>query len=83
LAHISCDYLKPIRLTDRLKLQITVGVIKNKSFTFNYKLADRKDDSLVFATGKSIQVCYDYSLNKSVPVSPDFKEKLQAFQQNE
>jgi acyl-CoA thioester hydrolase len=81
LAHISCDYLKPIRMTDRLKLQITVGVIKNTSFAFTYKLADHKDDSLVFATGQSIQVCYDYSLNKSVPVPPDFKEKLLGFQQ--
>jgi len=80
LAHISCDYLKPIRLSDRLTLQITVGGIKNKSFTLNYKLVDRKDNSLVFATGESIQVGYDYSLNKSVPVSPDFKEKLQGFQ---
>jgi len=81
LAHISCDYLKPIRLTDRLKLHITVGTIKNKSFAFTYKLSGRKDGSLVFATGESIQVCYDYSLNKSVPVPSDFREKLQAFQQ--
>lgn len=81
LARISCDYLKPVRLTDRLKLHITVGAIKNKSFTFTYKLSDRRDDSLVFATGESIQVCYDYSLNKSVPVPPDLKEKLLGFQQ--
>ncbi|MEW6671582.1 MAG: thioesterase family protein [Thermodesulfobacteriota bacterium] len=76
IAHISCDYLKPIKLTDRLKLYITVGSIKNKSFSFNYKLADRKDDSVVFATGVSVQVCYDFSLNKSVPVPAEFKEKL-------
>jgi len=80
LAHISCDFLKPIRLTDRLKLKITVGSIKNKSFSFNYELTGRRDDSPVFATGKSIQVCYDYTLNESVPVPPDFKEKLLAFQ---
>lgn len=80
MAHISCDYLKPIRLKDRLKLQITVSAIKNKSFAFNYQLADRKDDSLVFATGESVQVCYDYRLNKSVPVPPDLKEKLLVFQ---
>jgi acyl-CoA thioester hydrolase len=81
LAHISCDYLKPIRLTDRLKLLVTVGAIKNKSFAFTYKLVDRKDDALVFATGESVQVCYDYSLNQSIPVPPDLKEKLLIFQQ--
>jgi len=81
LAHISCNFLKPIRVTDRLKLQITVGIIKNKSFSFNYRLTDRGDDSHVFATGESIQVCYDYNLNKSVPVPPALKEKLLVFQQ--
>jgi len=81
LARISCDYLKPVRLADRLKLHITVGDIKNKSFTFAYRLTDRKDDALVFASGESIQVCYDYSLNRSVPVPPELKEKLLRFQQ--
>ncbi len=81
LAHISCDYLKPVRLTDRLKLRLIVGAIKNKSFVFHYSLMDRKDDSVVFARGESIQVCYDYSRNKSVPIPPSLKERLLLFQE--
>ncbi len=81
LAHISCDYLKPVLLTDRLKLRLTVGAIKNKSFVFHYRLMDRKDDSVAFARGESIQVCYDYSRDKSVPIPPGLKEKLLLFQE--
>ena len=36
LAHISCDYLKPVTIDDRLMLQIRVGKIGGKSFTFDY-----------------------------------------------
>jgi len=79
LAHISCDYLKPVRMTDRLRLQMRVGTVKSKSFTFDYRLCDRDSEAVVYATGESVQVCYDYSRNRSVPVPPELKARLLSF----
>lgn len=69
LAHIQCDYLQPITLRNLLQLQMWVGKIGNKSFTFEYRLADRSNKEIVFAKGESIQVCFDYDQNKSMAVS--------------
>jgi len=76
LAHIRCDYLKPIKLNDRITLQMWVTDVGNKSFNFGYKLMDRSDDSVVFATGESVQVCYDYRAQKSMTIPNEMRAKL-------
>ena len=79
LAHIRCDYLTQVRLSDRVKLQMWVQNIGTKSFGFGYKLVDVTDDGLVYATGESIQVCYDYSANKSIAVPNNMKKRLSLY----
>ena len=76
MAHIQCDYLRPVKLGDRVKLQMWVQDIGTKSFGFGYMLVDVADNAIVYATGESIQVCYDYSENKSIEVPTDMKKKL-------
>jgi len=76
LAHISCDYVQPVTLNEKLAVQIRVGTIGGKSFTFRYKLVDRSDALKVYATGESVQVCFDYQNNASVPIPRELKEKL-------
>lgn len=36
LAHISCDFLRPVKLGDRVSLQTWIGEIGEKSFRFKY-----------------------------------------------
>ena len=79
LAHIRCDYLKPVKLSDRVKLQMWVQNIGTKSFGFGYQLVDAADGALVYAIGESIQVCYDYSANKSTQVPQDMRKKLSEY----
>ena len=76
LAHISCDFLKPIKLNSKLTLEIWVHAIGNKRFDLQYQLVDRMDHTLVYAQGTSAQVCYDYKHNRTVPVSDSFRTKL-------
>jgi len=80
LAHISCDYLRPITLDTRLLLEIWVQEIGNKSFGLGYKLADFSNASIIYATGESVQVCFDYEDNKPVAVSDSLKRKLIEYQ---
>jgi acyl-CoA thioester hydrolase len=76
LAHISCDYLRPVTLNTRLSLEIWVKEIGIKSFGLGYKLVDLSDESITYAKGESVQVCYDYRTNRPIAVSGSLKQKL-------
>ena len=76
LAHIRCDYLKPIKFNDNITLQMWVKHIGNSSFSFGYKLMDAKNESLVYATGESVQVCYDYTADSSMAVPDTMREAM-------
>lgn len=82
LAHLSCDYLKPIKLNDTVSLEIWVGKIGRKSFYFNYLLVGKEDMSgkpTVYAKGQSIQVYFDYKKNIALPVPEHFREKISEY----
>ena len=76
LAHVRCNFLVPVTLGRRLTLQMQVKKIGTKSFDYVYRLVDRSDPSMVYATGESVQVCYDYEKNRSVAVPDRLREKL-------
>jgi acyl-CoA thioester hydrolase len=80
LAHISCDYLRPVTLNTQLLLEIWVKEIGIKSFGLGYKLVDLSDESITYAKGESVQVCFDYGENKSIAVSAALKQKLIEYQ---
>jgi acyl-CoA thioester hydrolase len=80
LAHISCDYLRPVTLNTQPSLEIWVKEIGIKSFGLGYKLVDSLDASIVYAAGESVQVCFDYINNKPIAVSAALKQKLIEYQ---
>ena len=80
LAHISCDYLRPITLNTQLSVEIWVKEIGIKSFGLGYNLVDLSDESITYAKGESVQVCYDYGENKPVAVFAALKQKLIEYQ---
>ncbi|MGC8660678.1 MAG: acyl-CoA thioesterase, partial [Desulfomonilaceae bacterium] len=79
LARISCDFMRPISFGTQLTLTLAVKNIGSKSFGYLYKLSDSVDESIEYARGESVQVCYDYSQNKSVAISPEFRAILLEF----
>jgi len=77
MAHVRCDYLKPIQLSHRrVSLQMQVSKMGNKSFDLKYRLTDITDSSVVFATGASVQVCFDYRENKSIGMNEKMRATL-------
>ena len=78
IAHLECDYIRPVFLGDRLSLDMWVTGIGNKSFTLAYSLVDENDANRIFAKGSSVQVCYDYNRRQSIPVSKSLKKALLA-----
>ncbi len=79
LAHISCNYIRPIILGTQLTLTMAVKKIESKSFDYLYILSDSTDESIEYARGESVQVCYDYAQNKSIEISPEFRAILLKF----
>jgi acyl-CoA thioester hydrolase len=79
IAHLACDYIRPIRLEDRLMLEMSVTAIGTKSFSLAYALLDRSDENRIFAKGSSVQVCYDYRQRQSIPVPQSLKKALSAY----
>ena len=80
LAHAGCDYIRPIVLGTDLTLHIGVKNIKTKSFQYVYLLTDAEDESIEYAKGESVQVCYDYTRNTSVEIPPEFRKVLLRFE---
>ena len=83
LAHISCDYLKPVKINDLITLQLWIGKTGSKSFTFIYKLINKKDDLLVYAKGESVQVFFDYQKNCTIQIPNKFFDKISEYTEEE
>jgi acyl-CoA thioester hydrolase len=79
LAHIDCDFLKPVKLGDTPVLEVWIGEIREKSFAFQYRIVERVDKTAVYTKGKSVMVLFDYEENRSVRIPKDFLEKIQTY----
>jgi len=79
LAHISCDFLRPIKISDAVYLETWIGEIGQKRFDFIYRLAQKSANSdapVVYAKGRSVQVFFDYQKNTTVTIPVFVREKI-------
>lgn len=72
---IHCRYHNPIQLGDKVIVSLGVTRISYKTVTVEYELTD-ESGSLLYATGESILVAYDYNTKQSVPVSDELRRKF-------
>ncbi len=54
--------------------------MSRKRFDLGYQLVSASDESLVYARGESVQVCFDYGRNQSMLIPAELKQKLAAYQ---
>ena len=76
MAHIKCDFFKPIRFSDQVILKMWVKDVGTKSFSFEYRIVDFSDETRIYALGESTQVCYDYDKSRSIEIPVNMKERL-------
>jgi acyl-CoA thioester hydrolase len=79
LARVECEYRSPILLKHHPRLEVWVSEIGRKSFRFAYRLRERGEPAMVFATGASVQVCYDYGTQQTMPVDDGLRRHLEAY----
>jgi acyl-CoA thioester hydrolase len=68
LARIEADYKRPSRYGDTLDVRLRVAEIGRSSFKYEYEIVDEQGQTVL--TAKTVQVMYDYTINKPVPI-PD------------
>ena len=76
LAHISCDYLKPLTLRDTVEISVWPTEIGNTSFTLEYEIR-RKGSRKPAAKGRSVMVMYDYEKNVKKPIPDHLRRVLE------
>jgi len=77
LAHASCDFKEAIGFGETVVVRLALTKIGESSFRFSYEIRSKGSGTL-YATGESVQVCYDYERGRSIPIPPEFRAKLEA-----
>lgn len=79
LAKIECSFLSPAFCGETLLVSLGVTRFGSKSFDVEYEISEEKTGRKV-ATGKSVQVMFDYRTQQSVLLSDEFKNKTLKFE---
>jgi acyl-CoA thioester hydrolase len=77
LAEASCNYKAPAFLGDTVTVWIRVSHLGRKSFHFEYQLETERGE---IATGRTVQVCYDYRQQQSVLMPDHWREAILTYE---
>lgn len=75
LARNEVDYRKPIHLADPVHIRTWCGKLGTKSFDLHYEVLHAEDGSL-FAEGRSVMVCFDYTQQLTIPLPDAWRTAL-------
>lgn len=75
LAHAEIDFKSPAAYRDELEVKISISSVGNTSWIYEYLVTNVRDKK-THATGKTVQVFYDYEQKKSVPIPQELRAKL-------
>lgn len=76
VARVEIDYRKAALPGDRLLVRLRVEDIGRSSFKVGYEILNARTRGLI-AEAKSVQVAFDYTQSKSVPISASLRAKLE------
>jgi len=79
IAEITCTYRSPARLGEVLEVAIRTSEVRSRSFVFEYLITERESNRLV-ATGRSVQVAYDYAAGRAKSLSEEMIARMEAFE---
>jgi len=76
VARVEIDYRRPALPGDRLTVRLRVDAMGRSSFTVAYEILNTRTLEVV-AEARSVQVAYDYSTGRTVPMSDELRAKLE------
>jgi len=77
IAEASCNYKAPGYLGETVTVWTRVSHLGGKSFHFEYRLETERGE---IATGRSVQVCYDYVQQCSIPIPEAWRATILAYE---
>jgi acyl-CoA thioester hydrolase len=77
VAEAACSYKRPVFIGQTVEVAVRVARLGNKSMELEYRLTVSEDE---VAVGRTVQVAYDYDAHRSMPVPPEWREKVLAFE---
>lgn len=77
VAETSCHYKAPGFLGETVTVWTRCSYLGEKSFHFSYRLETERGE---IATGRSVQVCYDYAQQRSIPIPDVWRETIVAYE---
>lgn len=78
MARVEVDYKAPAEQGDVLDVRLAITSFGRTSFVFEYEL--RNQHGRLIATARTVQVMYDYATGQPVPVLPEFKNRVAAYE---
>jgi acyl-CoA thioester hydrolase len=74
LARVECDYRRPATYGETLEIRLTVAELGRSSFRYEYEIVD--DEGRTVLTAKTVQVMFDYTAGRPVPIPDDIRTLL-------
>lgn len=75
LARMECDFRGQIPFGGAVRVRVRCPRIGTKSFDFDYRIESTDGDTL-YAEARSVQVCYDYEREETVPVTDELRRRI-------
>lgn len=80
LAKATIDFKLPILLGDDIRVYLRTSRLGTKSFDVEYAfLRMNSNEPTVVAEGVTVMVAFDYEEQKTIPVLPEWRDKMAAF----
>lgn len=77
LVSAACEYLAPVGYGRKVTIAVRVSRMGTKSFDIEYRLTS---GGKPIATGRTVQVAYDYDRGVSVPLDPAFRRRVRRYE---
>ena len=82
VARMEIDYLAPIFLGQPIQVGLRIPHLGTKSMVFDFLIEDTQSGKSL-ARGKSVMVTYDNATESSIPIPPDWREKITQFEEQQ
>ncbi|MCJ7694718.1 MAG: acyl-CoA thioesterase [Anaerolineaceae bacterium] len=79
VAALKIDYLKPILFGQTVRVGLSVIHMGNKSLRFHFEMDDGSAKSL-YARGEIVMVAFDPINDRSIPIPPEWRERINIFE---
>jgi acyl-CoA thioester hydrolase len=76
LAHVSCDFVRAMTYPATAVVKQTTTRVGHSSLDMAVQIEAKDEPGVIYATGKSVIVWYDYQANKSVPWPQAIRARL-------